>query len=109
MNKNEIIFAAILVLAYITASISLNITPATHLLAITIVAGALVLIWIYKLQKDKKNDAIWKIAAISCIISTIMHLIITVSYPEMTFPLVLAALDVFFVIFLVILVIFRKK
>ena len=61
MDKYELIFSAIIIIAYIICSVTLKIPFYIHLMFGTIILGALIIALLLKFKKDYENEKISKI------------------------------------------------
>ena len=71
MNKSEIIFIIILIVAYIVSAIFLNIPMFMHLMFGVAIAVALIFALLLKVQHDFENEKIHKISEIFNIIMAV--------------------------------------
>ena len=111
MNQNEMIFFAVVIIAYILCAFVLNIPSYIHIIFGILLLAALVGAVLLKYTSEFENEGMGKIFYILAIILLIFYILATIS--ELWFKkMLIINSGVFLVLFLIMLVanwFFRKK
>jgi hypothetical protein len=79
MERNEIIFFAILIIAYVLCALMLDMPPFIHYIFIAIIAIVLVIAVLLRYQQKFENRQIGKVFNIIALISLILYVITSIS------------------------------
>ena len=103
MERNELIFFIIAIIAYFICAFALNIPQSMHIMFVGILIAILLIIVLVKYQKRFENEKISKIAKITAILLFILA-IITSTYELLFEKTLLINSTTIFPVFIVVLI-----